>query len=408
VKAVCFNVSIPRYLLTYTLGKIYPPILWSPLAMVQYREVPEPELPGPDWVKIKTRYGGICGSDMGMVLLHVGFALEPLNSSSFVIGHENLGAIAETGAGVEGFSVGDRVVADPYLSCAARGISEPCDYCQRGEYNLCQHYTDGDLAPGLIIGSCSDTGGSWSPFFVAHKSVLYHVPESVSDESAALIDPFCTSLHAVLRNYPGDEMTVLVIGAGIIGLGTVLALRALGSRARIIVLARYPYQAEAARERGADEVILSRGGLDVYQAVAELTGARLFKPSMGKRIMVGGADQVFDCVGSDDSIDDALRFTASGGTMVLVGAAEILKNVDWTPIWLNELTVRGSYACGTDTYQGRRVHTYQLALDMMAQGKVDLAPFLTHRFRLADYKKALATTAARGRNGVIKSAFVFD
>jgi threonine dehydrogenase-like Zn-dependent dehydrogenase len=408
VKAVCFDVSVPRYLLTYTLGKIYPPIFWSPLAMLQYREVPEPKLPGPDWVKIKTRYGGICGSDMGLIFLHTSFALEPLNSSSFVIGHENLGTIAEAGAGVEGFSVGDRVVADPYLSCDARGISEPCDYCRRGDTNLCQHFTDGDLAPGLIIGSCSDTGGSWGPFFVAHKNHLFHVPENVSDESAALIDPFCTSLHAVLRNYPDDETTVLVIGAGMVGLGTVLALRALGSRARITVLARYPSQAETAQAQGADEVILTRNGPDVYQAVAELTGARLFKPSLGKRVIVGGADLVFDCVGSDETLDDALRFTASGGTMVLVGAADIPKNVDWTHIWLNELTVRGSYACGTETYQGRKVKTYQLALEMMAQGKIDLAPFLTHRFRLADYKKALATTAAKGRNGVIKSAFVFD
>jgi L-iditol 2-dehydrogenase len=408
VKAICFDVSVPRYLLTYTLGKFYPPILWSPLAMLQYREVPEPRLPGPDWVKVKTRYGGICGSDMGVVFLHVSFALEPLGSSTFVIGHENVGTVAEVGADVEGFSVGDRVVADPYLSCDARGIPEPCAYCRRGDTNLCQHFTDGDLAPGLIIGSCSDTGGSWGPFFVAHKKHLFRVPENVSDESAALTDPFCTSLHAALRNYPGDETTTLVIGAGIIGLGIVLALRALGSRARIIVLARYPYQAEAARAQGADEVILTRGSLDVYQAVAELTGARLFKPSLGKRIMVGGANMVFDCVGSDDTIDDALRFTASEGTTVLVGAAGTPKNVDWTHIWLNELTVHGTYACGTETYQGRKTSTYQLALDMMAQGKIDLAPLLTHRFRLADYKQALATVAAKGRNGVVKAVFAFD
>jgi L-iditol 2-dehydrogenase len=408
MKALCFDVSVPRYLLTYTLGKIYPPIFWSPLAMLQYREVPEPELPGPDWVKIKTRYGGICGSDMGVIFLRTSFALEPLNSASFVIGHENLGTIAEIGAGVEGFSVGDRVVADPYLPCDARGISEPCGYCRRGDANLCQHFTDGDLAPGLLIGSCSDTVGSWAPFLVAHKNHLFRIPENVSDESAALIDPFCTSLHAVLRNYPGDEMTVLVIGAGIVGLGIVLALRALGSQARIIVLARYPYQAEAARAQGADEVILTRGGPDVYQAVAGLTGGRLFEPSMGKRIMVGGADMVFDCVGSDDTLDDALRFTASGGKMILVGAAGIAKNVDWSHIWLNELTVRGSYACGTEVYQGRKIPTYQLALDMMAQSKIDLAPWLTHRFRLADYKEALAITADKRRTGVIKSVFDFD
>ena len=93
---------------------------------------------------------------------------------------------------------------------------------------------------------------------------------------------------------------------------------------------------------------------------------------------------------------------------MIVGAAGVPKGVDWTPVWLNELTVRGSYACGTDTYQGRKVDTYQLALEMMAQGKIDLTPWMTHRFHLADYKTALETTTSRGRNKVIKSAFTFD
>jgi L-iditol 2-dehydrogenase len=408
MKAICFEVSIPRYVLTYALSKVYPPVLWSPMAMVRCRDVPEPTLPGPHWVKIKTRYGGICGSDMGLVYLHDSFALEPLNSSFFVIGHENLGTIAEVGEAVEGFAIGDRVVADPYLSCDARGFEEPCVYCQHGQENLCQRVTDGDIAPGLIIGACRDTGGSWSPFFVAHKAHVYHVPEKVSDESAALVDPFSCSLHAVLTNYPADDQTVLVVGAGVIGLGVVAALRALGSKARIIILARYPFQAAAARAYGADEVIMTRGGPDFYEVVAAAVNGRLFKPTMGKRIMVGGADLVYECVGSDDSIDDALRFTASGGTFVLVGMASMPSRVDWTPVWLNELTIKGTYNCSTEIYQEQHIPTYQLALNLMAAGKVDLAPMLTHRFRLADYKEALATTANKENSGVIKTVFVFD
>jgi len=123
---------------------------------------------------------------------------------------------------------------------------------------------------------------------------------------------------------------------------------------------------------------------------------------------VGGADVVYECVGSENSIDDGLRFTRSGGTFVLVGLAAIPRRVDWTPIWLNELTVRGCAWGGTETFQGRRVRTFQLALDWMAQGKLDLSGMITHRFRLDDYKRALAVTTDKRHHPVIKSVFAFD
>jgi threonine dehydrogenase-like Zn-dependent dehydrogenase len=123
---------------------------------------------------------------------------------------------------------------------------------------------------------------------------------------------------------------------------------------------------------------------------------------------VGGADIVYECVGNEGSIDDALRFTRGGGTVVLVGLAAIPKRVDWTPIWLNELTVKGSVWGGTEAFQGRRVRTSQLALEWMAEGRIDLASMVTHRFRLDDYRRALAATANKGRRQVIKSVFAFD
>jgi threonine dehydrogenase-like Zn-dependent dehydrogenase len=358
-------------------------------------------------VKIKTRYGGICGSDMGMIFLKDSPALSALVSFPLTLGHENVGIIAEVGDQVEGFAPGDRVVAEPLLPCATRGIEEPCEFCQRGEFSLCQNFTEGNLSPGLGIGYCRDTGGSWSPFFVAHQSHLFLVPENVSDENALMVEPFSVALHAVMRNFPDDDETVLVLGAGVIGLCTVAALRALGSDARAIVVAKYPFQGEMARRLGADEVIYLREG-DHFQAVAEATGGKLYKPVLGKKVLVGGADIVYECVGSESSIDDALRFTHSGGTVVLVGLAAIPKRVDWTPIWLNELTVKGSYWCGTETFQGQRVRTMQLALRWMAESKLDLSPMVTHRFGLDDYKTALAVTANKGRHQVIKSVFVFD
>lgn len=407
MKAVQLIESIPRYVLTKALGAVYPPIFWSPLAMLQYREVPELPLPGPQWVRIKTRYGGICGSDMGTIFLKDSPALSAFVSFPFTLGHENVGIIAEVGQQVESFAPGDRAVVEPLLPCATRGIEPPCEFCQRGEFSLCQNFTEGNLAPGFAIGACRDTGGSWSPSFVAHQSQLFPVPENVSDENALIVEPFSTALHAVMRNLPKDDDTVLVLGAGVIGLCTVAALRALGSGARVIVVAKYPFQGEMAQQFGADEVVYLREG-DYFQALAEAMGGKLYKPLLGKRVMVGGADIVYECVGSANSIDDSLRLTRSGGTVVLMGLAAIPKGVDWTPIWLNELTIKGSYWCGTETFQGRRMRTFQLALDWMAEGKLDLASMVTHRFRLDDYKRALTVTANKRRHQVIKSVFLFD
>jgi len=407
MKAVQLIESIPRYLLTKAVGAVYPPVFWSPLAMLQYREVPEPDLPGPKWVKIKTRYGGICGSDMNTILLKDSPALSAFVSFPLTLGHENLGIIAEVGHQVGGFAPGDRVVAEPLLPCATRGIEDLCEFCQRGEFSLCQNFTEGDLSPGFGIGSCRDTGGSWSPCFVAHQSQLFSVPENVSDENALMVEPFSVALRPVMRNFPDENDTVLVLGAGVIGLCAVAALRMLGSGARVIVLAKHPFQGEMARGFGADEVIYLREG-DYFQAVAEATVSRLYKPVLGKRVLVGGVDIVYECVGSESSIDDSLRLARSGGTVVLVGLAAIPKRVDWTPIWLNELTVKGSFWCSTETVQGRRVRTFQLALEWMAEGKLDLTPMVTHRFSLDDYKRALAITADKSRHPVVKSVFVFD
>ena len=126
MKAVQFFVSVPRYVFTLIAGRIYQPAFYGPLSLVQYREVSEPQLPGPDWAKVKVRYGGICASDVGMVRLTESPTLSPFGSERFTIGHENVGALVDIGEQVDGFTVGDRVVADPLLPCAARGMNAPC------------------------------------------------------------------------------------------------------------------------------------------------------------------------------------------------------------------------------------------------------------------------------------------
>lgn len=408
MKAVQFMVSVPRYVFGLVGGRIAPGAFISPLSCVQYRDISEPQLFGSGWVKIKTHYGGICGSDLNNIRLHDSPSLSPFGSKVFTFGHEQVGTIVEKGERVTDFHFGQRVTADPVLPCLTRGINPSCPNCQKGEWSRCENFAEGNLSPGLIIGSCANTNGSWSPYFLAHHFQLFAIPDEVSDENAILVDSFCSALHPVMRNFPRDEDTVLVIGAGVVGICAVAALRMLGSRARIIVLAKHRFQGEWAQRYGANEIVYISGG-DYYKEIAKLTGATLYKPILGKRVMRGGADIVYECVGSDNSIDDALRFTRAGGTLSLVGLVGQTKKVDWTPVWFKELNIRGSLAsCSNEVYQGQKKRPYQLALEWMAQGKLDLSSLLTHTFALEDYKLALNKAMHKGRYHLVKAAFIFD
>lgn len=405
--AIQMTSNIPRYVLTKIIGQVYRPAYYGRLAMLRYGEIPPPRLPGEDWLLIKTRLGGICGSDLHTLLLDTSPSLSALTSFPFVLGHENVGTVAETGRLVSGLEAGERVVAEPLLSCVVRGFDPPCANCARGDIAQCLNFAKGSIKPGMGIGSCADTGGSWGEYFAAHVSQVFRVPEQVSDANALLVEPFGVALHAVLRNPPADGDTALVAGAGVIGLCTVAALRAAGTRVRIIALARHPFQAAMAGQLGADVVLTSRGE-QLIEDIARLTGGTLQPALVGPRLLVGGADIAYECVGSASSITTCLQTTRSGGRLVLAGLVDKPKGIDWTPIWLKELTLRGTFWCGTEQVDGRRIHDTELALGWMAQGRIDLAPLLTHTYPLADYRHALADALDRKHSGVLKAAFRYD
>jgi threonine dehydrogenase-like Zn-dependent dehydrogenase len=403
MRALQFDDSIPRYVLAKALGRFFPGVYWSDLGCLRYREVAEPALPGPDWVRVRTRYGGICGSDLSTITLHNSPSVSAYTSFPFTMGHESVGAIAEVGPAVRGFAVGERVVVDPLLGCAARGFADLCRPCARGDYAVCERRTEGVVAAGTMIGFCASTGGSWSPSFVAHQSQLLRLPDDVNDESGVLSEPFAVALHAALRNPPPEGGTVLVLGAGVIGLCVIAALRALGYANRILVAARHPFQVELARCYGADTVV--RPGDDA--ALAEALSARLHRPILGRPLVSGGAAVVYECVGSAASLDTAVRFTREGGTAVILGLAALPRGIDWASIWVKELAVHGSYAYGVETWAARRVRTFQLLLDLLAGGKADLSPLLTHRFSLPEYREALATATQKSRHQLVKAVFAF-
>jgi threonine dehydrogenase-like Zn-dependent dehydrogenase len=404
VRAVHFAAPIPTYLATLAAGRLATPLYVGPHACTRYGDVPAPALPTDRWVRVRTRLGGICGSDLNVVTLKASPSTSPFSSFPFVLGHENVGTVVEVGRGARGVAVGDRVTANPLLCCEPRGLA-PCAACAAGDHSRCAHFTDGDVAPGMLLGTTRGLGGSWGEEFVAHDSQVLCVPDALTDDEAVLVEPLACSVHAVRANLPAPGERVLVIGAGSIGLLTVAALHALAPGARVVVLARHEFQAEHATRLGASRVVRARG--DALAALADAGGVRLHTPILGRPVGVGGFDRTFVCIGGTGGMDDAMRVTRAGGTIVLLGNASTMNGLDWTPLWLKELTVRGSLCYGAHTHGGATRGAFAEAAELIADRRAPVGALLTHTFPLADYRRALATAMDKGGARSVKVAFRF-
>jgi L-iditol 2-dehydrogenase len=405
MKAISFAAPIPTYLATLLAGKVSDALYVGAHACTRLADVDTPALPNDRWVRLRTRMGGICGSDLNVITLKASPSTSPFSSFPFVIGHENVGEIVEIGRGVRDARVGDRVVANPLLCCEPRGLEPACDACSAGHHSRCARFTDGAIAPGMLIGTTRGLGGSWGEMFVAHERQVVRVPESVTDEEAVLVEPFACSVHAVRSAMPASPDRVLVIGAGSIGLLTIAALKALAPACHVTVLARHLFQAEHATRLGADAIVYARG--DYLVELADAAKARLLKPIIGKPVGVGGFDRTFICIGGARATDDAMRVTRAGGTLLLLGNSAKMDGIDWTPLWLKELVVRGSLCYGEHRHTSPASDAFRDAADLIAMRRVALAPLLTHVFPLAAYRTALATAMDKKASGSIKVAFKF-
>ena len=403
MKAIQYTKSIPRYLVMRHLGKRWRNLYTSFVSCVHLVDIPEPQLPTPEWVKVRTRLSSICGSDLAIITAKGSPYFSPFTSTPFVLGHEIVGEIAETGAAVEGFPVGARVVIEPALSCQVRGITPQCHQCQNLRFANCENITKGDISAGVQTGYCRDTGGGWSEYVLAHQSQLHLVPDDILDETAVLLEPFACALHGVLKTEFNEADEICVIGGGTIGLLTVAALRGLGHQNRTLVFAKYPHQQQLALELGADEVLSPNSGR--YAAFCELTGATSHQPELGQQVLIGGVDVTFDCIGSSVTIDDALRFTRAGGEVILVGMPGIPKNVDWTSIWYKQLKVEGAYTYGLETHNGEQIHTFTLGMRLLQKMGPGLRPLVSKPFPLRDYKRAIQTAMNTGKTATVKTAF---
>ena len=401
--AIQYNKSIPRYLLMRYIGKRWRSLYTSPLSSIQLIDIPEPQLPTQQWVKVKTRLSGICGSDLATITAKGSTYFSPFTSTPFILGHEIVGDIVEIGEKVNGFSISDRVVIEPALSCEVREINPPCYQCQNSRFSNCENITKGSISEGVQTGYCRDTGGGWSEYILAHQSQIRIVPDNISDELAVILEPFACSLHGVLQVDFSNKEDICVIGGGTIGLLTVSALRMLGYKNRIIIVAKYPHQQELARDLGADVVIAPNRSR--YSNFCELTNAESYQPELGEQVLIGGVDTTFDCIGSSTTIDDALRFTRSGGDVILLGMPGIPKTIDWVSIWYKQLNVKGAYTYGLETHKGESIHTFDLGLRLLQEHGDHLLPIVSSSFSLRNYRQAIQTSLNTGGTASVKTVF---
>ena len=253
-------------------------------------------------------------------------------------------------------------------------------------------------------------GGGFCEHLTGFEKQFFKVPQNIPDEAAVLVEPFSVGLHAAARNMPSKDQTVMVIGAGTIGLMVVAALRSLGSSCRIVTLARYPFQAAAAKKLGADEALVEHDRNSLYQRVAELTDGRLFKPIIGKQAIFGnrGPDMIFDSIGTESSLDDGLHLIRSNGRIVIIGQAYAnTKKIDWSIQTWKEIEIVGTLMYGMEPYKKKILHCFDLALQLLQQNPDMFKGIVTHTFPIDEYRNALNTARIKKKSHAIKAAFDF-
>ncbi|QSB14780.1 zinc-binding dehydrogenase [Natronosporangium hydrolyticum] len=360
-------------------------VLAANLSPLRLLNRPDPRPPAAGWTRVRPLLSGVCGSDLGLLTGRNSPYLSAVVSMPFTPGHEVVGQTLDD---LPDLPRGSRVVLDPVLGCAARDVPA-CPGCAAGLPNRCDRITAGTVSAGLQTGFCADTGGGWSRMLVAHRSQLHPVPDPLDDATAVLVEPLACAIRAVRRVAVPDGASVLVVGAGAIGLLTVLALREYTKAGPIYALARYGHQRERARAMGATDVLSPKRAA---RALRRATGGFLASPDRGGEFLLGGVDLVFECTGGS-GLDTALRVTRAGGTVVLTGMPN--QPVDLTPTWFRELSLVGAYASGSGDFPDA------LAL----AGTAPLTGFVDAIYPLSRWRDAIGHAYAAGRLGTVKVAF---
>ncbi len=302
-----------------------------------------------DEVLVKLEYVGICGSDMHYY--ETGAIGDYVVEPPFVLGHEPGGTVVEVGKDVKHLKVGDRVALEPGKTCGH------CEFCKTGRYNLC---------PDVVFFATPPVDGVFQEY-VAHKADLcFKLPENVSTLEGALIEPLAVGFHAAIQGDAHLGQRAVVMGAGCIGLVSMMALKARGV-SEVYVVDIMEKRLEKALELGATGV-MNGAKEDVLERVKELTDG-------------AGMDLVIETAGTEITTRQAIHMAKKGSNIVLVGYS---KSGEMTlPMSLvldKELTFKTVF---------RYRHIYPMAIDAVAAGKVNLKGIVTDVFGLDEAQKAM-------------------
>ncbi|MFH4983477.1 hypothetical protein AB6A40_010186 [Gnathostoma spinigerum] len=305
--------------------------------------------PGPQQLLIRVHTVGICGSDVhywthgaiGPFVVH-----EPM-----VLGHETSGTVAAVGSAVKGFKVGDRVAVEPGIPCRI------CRFCKEGRYNLC---------PEMQFYATPPVHGSLARFVVHDSDFCFRLPDNVTMEEAALLEPLNVAVHACRRAHLTAGQNILVLGAGPIGLLTVLVAKAMGA-AKLVITDLLDARLKLAEELGADKA-LNVSGMKLVDVLAEIEKFLGEKPEVA-----------IECTGAATAIETGIEGVMSGGVVVLVGLGSDRIELPIVNATVREVDLRGVF---------RYVNCYRTALNMVASGVINLKKVTRAHYTLEQSKEA--------------------
>jgi len=310
------------------------------LLLSEYKHLEIADLPNPslseDEVLVSVAACGICGSDVHGYDGSSGRRIPPI-----VMGHEAAGTIAALGIGVSGFAVGDRVTFDSTIFCGS------CNNCRRGDVNLCDHRQ--------VLGvSCPEfrRAGAFAEYVAVPSRILYRLPENLSFAEAAMLEAVSVALHGVSLAQVSRDSAVLVLGAGMIGLLTLQALRAAGC-SRIFVADLDKTRLRLAQDSGATAILTTEA--DVVEQVMQLTGGT-------------GVDIAIEAVGRNETVKASIESVRKGGTVVLVGNISPEVTLPLQKVVTRQIRLQGSCASSGE---------YPRAIELLASGAIQVKPFIT-------------------------------
>lgn len=400
MKAILAHHSLGREVWDRFRSKILRQADGGHAVAVELTNVPEPVLPGPQWVKIRSILSSVSDMEEGMLLRHDQSVFSAFLSFPFIPGNEVMGIVTEAGSEVQGVELGQRVVVNPLLSCVPRGVTPVCPSCSRGDPSACRSFAKGSIGAGIAIGACADTGGGWGDEVLAHGSQVRAIPPVMESDRAILVPGFTRAVRAVLRFQPKPGDRVIVVGAGSLGLLTLIALRTLGFNPDLLVVAEQTFEVELVRSFSDAQVVMAHTPGSCYEEVAAFVKGAVRYPEAGRLTLEGGADLVYETTGTHERIEDALRFTGEGMQLVLMNPAQTA-GCDLAPLWFKGVRMHGTTFSGMESHKGQNRETFDIAMDLTTEHGLPVDTLITHRFKLDDYRQALSAVADRGASKAV-------